>query len=66
MGKNIWEFVREEDGTYSVFHRKKLLASKIPEDWFEHQICVDYGFCQDELDEIRRQIKECGKCTLLP
>jgi len=65
MGENIWEFVKDEDGTYSVFHRRKQLASKIPEAWFEAQLCHDYGFCGAEADEIRRKITECGKCTLV-
>lgn len=65
MKPNSWEFVRREDGTYAVSHKGKLLKENIPERWFYEQICIDYGFCGEESAEIRRQIGESGKCTIV-
>ena len=65
MKQNIWEFVKDEDGTYSVFHMSKLKKKRIPERWFQEQICVDYGFSSNEYTEIRRQIEEGGKATIV-
>ncbi len=65
MKPDIWKFVRGEDGTYAVFHNEKKVSARIPEKWFERQICTDYGFCGEECTEIRRQLDESGKCTLV-
>lgn len=65
MKPNVWEFERGEDGTFAVSFRGKLLKGNIPEQWFYEQICVDYGFCGDESNEIRRQIEKSGRCTLV-
>ena len=65
MKPDVWEFVRSEDGTYAVFHQGKQLCNEIPEEWFDEHICVRYGFCCEEIDEIRRQIDAAGKCVLL-
>jgi len=64
MKQNTWEFVRDDDGTYSVFHRGELLRGSIPERWFEREVCVRWGFCQSELVEIQRQIAVSGRATI--
>lgn len=64
MKPNTWEFVRDGDGTYSVFHRGELLRQSIPERWFAEEICVKWGFCQPEATEIRRQIELRGRATI--
>lgn len=65
MGRNIWKFLRIEDGTYAVFHRGNLLADGIPEKWREEEFCVRWGFCGEECREIIRQLDESGECTLV-
>src|ERR1700733_9945342 len=60
---NTWEFVRDADGTYSVFHGDELLRRSIPERWFLEEICVKWGFCQSEATEILRQIELHGRAS---
>jgi hypothetical protein len=64
MKPNTWEFVRDTDGTYSVSHRGELLRQSIPEQWFAEEICVKWGFCQSEADEILRQIELHGRASI--
>ncbi len=59
----IWEFIRNEDGTFAVFRNGQLLRQSIPEKWFYRQICVEYGFCGPECEDIRIEISKSGKCT---
>jgi hypothetical protein len=54
-------FISRRNATWRV---RLLLKNNIPEQWFYEQICVDYGFCGDESNEVRRQIEESGKCTM--
>jgi hypothetical protein len=44
MKPNTWEFVRDADGIYSVFHRGELVRGSIPERWFAEEICVTWDF----------------------
>ena len=64
MKPNTWEFVRDADGTCSVFHRGELLRKSIPERWFAEEICVKWGFCGSEFVEINRQIELSGRAIL--
>ena len=64
MKSNIWEFLRRPDGTYAVSHNGKLLSDSISENGFQSQICVQYGFCGREYDEIRGQLDRFGKCKV--
>jgi len=61
---NTWEFVRDPNGTYSVFRRNELLREGIPERWFEREICAKWGFCQQECAEIQRQIAVNGRAIM--
>jgi hypothetical protein len=65
MNQNKWEFVRREDGCYSVFHNGRLLSDGIAEESQENEFCVRFGFCGQEYEEISRQLRESGKCTLV-
>ena len=62
--KVTWEFLREVDGTYSVFRSGELLSQSIPEKWFAETICVTWGFCGSEYIEINRQIEMTGRATI--
>jgi hypothetical protein len=59
-----WEFVRDADGTYSVFCDGERLGQSITEKWFAEEICVRWGFCGSEYVEINRQIQIAGLATL--
>ena len=62
--ENIWEFLRRQDGTYAVSHGGNLLSDSIPEERLEHEICVRFGFCGREYDDIRSHLDRSGKCTV--
>jgi len=64
MKNNVWQFLRDENGSYAVFNNGKLLADSIPEERREDEFCVRFGFCGREYEEIVRQLRESGKCTL--
>ena len=57
--------MRRSDGTYSVFHRDELVFDSIPEKWLEREICVRFGFCGPECEEIVRKLKESNKYALV-
>ncbi len=61
---NVWEFVRNENGSYAVFQNGKLLADAIPEERREDEFCIRFGFCGHEYEEIVRHLRQSGKCTL--
>jgi hypothetical protein len=65
MKPDTWEFVRNDDGTYAVLYQGKKACDRIPEKWFDRHICEHYGFCGEEVKEIRRQIDAAGKCVLV-
>jgi hypothetical protein len=56
MKQNVWEFLRKHDGTYAVSHGGNLLSDSIPEERLEHEICVRFGFCGQEYDDIRSHL----------
>ena len=64
MKQNIWEFLRRQDGKYDVSHNGEVLSDSISEECLEREICVRYGFCGHEYDDIRRQLVRSGKCTV--
>lgn len=51
MGRNVWKFLRLEDGTYAVYHRGNRLAEGIPAEWREEEFCIRWGFCGEECGE---------------
>jgi hypothetical protein len=59
-----WEFVRDADGTYSVYRDGELLGRSMAERWFAEEICVRWGFCGSEYVEISRQIESNGHATI--
>ena len=61
---NVWEFGRNENGSYAVFQNGKLLADAIPEERREDEFCIRFGFCGQEYEEIVRHLRHSGKCTL--
>lgn len=64
MRQNIWEFMRKTDGTYAISHNGNLLSDSVLENSLEREVCVRYGFCGSEYDQICRQLNRSGKCTV--
>ncbi len=65
MEQNVWVFLRNANGTYSVVDNGKLLCDSISEKSRENEFCVGLGFCGEEYQEIIRQLAASGKCTLV-
>jgi hypothetical protein len=63
--RDVWEFLKREDGSYAVFRNSKLLSDSISEEKRESEFCVRFGFCGQEYDEIVRQLSQSGRCTLV-
>jgi hypothetical protein len=55
------EVTRNADGTYEIFFGGKRDCSQVQERWLEHELCVRYGICLEELDPILRQLSASGK-----
>ena len=64
MKTNIWEVVRNEDGTFDLFHKGELLRGGIPEVWLPSDL-AKYGFCGTEYEEIRRQLEHSGNAKIV-
>lgn len=64
MKGNVWEIIRNEDGTFEMFHKGELLHGLIPDRWLEDQL-VRYGFCGKEYRDIRRQLDQFGKAKIV-
>src|ERR1700726_1236472 len=62
MKQNVWEFLRRPDGTYTVSHNGILPSDSISEESLNREICVRYGFCGREFDDIRRKLERSGQC----
>jgi hypothetical protein len=64
MKPNMWEFVRNKNGSYAVFNDGKLLSDAIPEERLKDEFCIRFGFCGHEYEGIVRELRQFGKCTL--
>jgi hypothetical protein len=61
--KNIWEFIKKEDGSYAVIHNGKLRSDSVPEKWRQEEFCR-YGFCGDEGEKIVAELDKSGRCLI--
>jgi hypothetical protein len=65
MERNLWDFLRRDDGTYAVFHNGKLLSDGIAEEKREDEFCVRFGFCGQEYEDIVRELRQSGRRRLV-
>ena len=63
MKRGVWEFVRNEDGSFDMFREGARLHKSVPRKWFEDQM-GRYGFCGREYEDILREIDEHGRCEI--
>jgi hypothetical protein len=61
---NVWEIVKEQDGTFELFRNGRLLRRAIPDQRLEEQL-GQHGFCGEEYREIRRKIDESGRARIV-
>lgn len=62
--QNVWEIIKEQDGTFECFRNGQLLHRAIPDHGLEDQL-GRYGFCGEEAREIRRKLDEVGRARIV-
>ena len=53
--------VGRDDGNFDLFVNGKLEHSCVEERWLPEQLCVRYGFCGQEYEQILREVAQNGK-----
>ena len=61
---NVYEIVRQQDGSFDVFHNGDLTDRSIPEQWLESRL-LRYGICREEYRDARSKIDVCGRVRLV-
>jgi len=59
------EVIRKRDGTFDLFCNNKLDQSGIIEKWLPETLCVSYGFCGQECENIMSQVNESGRTIVI-
>jgi hypothetical protein len=59
------EVLKNRDGTYEVFWRGERVRSRVPERWLDAELCVGFGFCGEEFEDILRQLNDTGKAKVV-
>jgi hypothetical protein len=58
------EVVANADGTYEIIVDKKVVGTRIAEQWLNEELCGKYGFCGEEFDAIKRQLQQGGRANI--
>jgi hypothetical protein len=53
------------DGTYEITQNGALVATHIPEEWLDDELCSKRGFCGEELASIKRQLEEHSRAEMI-
>ena len=61
----VLEVLKNDDGTYEVFSKGELARSRVPKRWLNQELCVGFGFCGEEYEDIIRQLDDSGKATVV-
>ena len=64
MKSDVWEIVKNEDGTFDLFRTGELLHGSVPEESLADQL-GQYGFCGQEYVDIRHQLDHVGRAKFL-
>ena len=62
----VIEIVKREDGTFDLFLNRSLDQGRIHEDGLMDVLCVRFGYCQDEFDEILDELIQDGRAERHP
>jgi hypothetical protein len=54
-----------DDGTFDPFSNRDLARTQMSERTLREELCVTYGFCQDEYDPIRDELERSGRKRIL-
>ena len=58
------EVIANDDGTFELIRNQKVEGSHIAARWLNDELCVKYGSCGREFDEIMRQLAESGRASI--
>jgi hypothetical protein len=60
----VLEVVKKEDGTFDLFLNRELYRGGVPEDGLSRELCVRFGFCGQEYDQILLELNQTGSKQL--
>jgi hypothetical protein len=60
----VLEVVKKDDGTYDLFLNRNVHRTGISEDTLPRELCVRFGYCGEEYEEILRELNQAGKKKL--
>lgn len=60
----VLEVVKKDDGTFDLFLNRDIYRSGISEDTLPRELCVRFGYCGEEYEEILRELNHAGKKKL--
>jgi hypothetical protein len=62
--KTFLELVKREDGTFDLYLNHRLDREHIDERWLPEELCVRFGYCGEEYDQILRELNQHRRATL--
>jgi hypothetical protein len=60
----VLEVVKKDDGTFDLFLNRHVYCSGITEDTLPRELCMRFGYCGEEYEEILRELNQTGKKKL--
>jgi len=60
----VLEVVKRDDGTFDLFLNRNVYRSGISEDTLPRELCMRFGYCGEEYEEILRELNQAGKKQL--
>ena len=64
-GTRYLDVVKRDDGAFDVYVNSDLFRSQISEQTLNDQLCVKWGYCGAEYDEILSEIERTGRKRVL-
>lgn len=60
----VLEVVKRDDGTFDLILNRNVCRSRISEDTLPRELCVRFGYCGEEYEQILREVNQAGKKQL--
>jgi hypothetical protein len=64
FGRRI-DITRQDDGSFDLFLDEALQHSGFTEEQLAYELCVRFGYCQDEFLPIHDSLKQTGRAQLV-
>jgi len=62
----VIEIIRNEEETFNIFLNQQIQNGKFTEEQLAYELCVRFGYCQDEFLPIQKSLKQTGRAELRP